>query len=64
MKNKLNADMVDKALSEVVYKAQIEIINEFAERACDELQTGNIIMDKSIEDIIYYLANKMKEELE
>lgn len=64
MKNKLNADMVDKALSEVVYKAQIEIIDEFAERACDRLHTGNIIMDKSIEDIVYYLANKMKEELE
>lgn len=64
MKNKLNVDMVDKALAEVVYKAQIEIIDEFAERAYDELRTGNIIMDKSIEDVIYFLANKMKEELE
>lgn len=64
MTNKLNVDMVDKALNEIVYKAQVEIIDEFTERACCELQTGNVIMDKSIADIIYHIANKMKEELE
>ena len=60
---KINGDMVDKALNDVVYKAQVEIIDEFAERACDKLQTGNIIMDKSIADIINNIANEMLEEL-
>jgi hypothetical protein len=41
----------------------VDTIKEFAERACNELQTGNIIMDKSIKDIIYSLANTMLEEL-
>ncbi len=53
-------------LSQVVlyYDGQmVDTINEFAERARDELQTGNIIMDKSICDIINYIADKMKEEI-
>jgi hypothetical protein len=59
---KLNSDVLTAAYA-IVNKAKVETIDEFAERACDELRTGNIIIDKSIQDIIYNLANKMKEEL-
>ena len=61
--NAHSAELAMEAVQKALVNAQIEIIDEFAERACDELQTGNIIMDKSIKDIIYYLANKIKEEL-
>ncbi len=51
-------DILDEADSEI----RTETIDEFLDRACTELRTGNIIMDKSIQDILYNLANKMKEE--
>jgi tricorn protease-like protein len=56
---------VDRLSQVVLYHdgQMVDMIQEFAERACDELRTGNIIMDKSIQDIIYNLANNMKEEL-
>lgn len=56
---------VDRLSQAVLYHdgRMVDTIKEFAERACNELQTGNIIMDKSIKDIIYSLANTMLEEL-
>ena len=56
---------VDRLSQVVLYHdgQMVDIIKEFAERAYNELQTGNIIMDKSIEDIIYSFAYDMKEEL-
>lgn len=56
---------VDRLSQVVLYHdgQMVDIIKEFAERARGELQTGNIIMDKSIKDIIYNLANKMVEQL-
>lgn len=41
----------------------VDTIKDFAERACDKLKTGNIIMDKSIADIVNQIANEMLEEL-
>ena len=41
----------------------VDTIKDFAERACDRLRTGNIIMDKSIADIVNQIANDMLEEL-
>lgn len=61
--NAHSAELAITAAQQFLVNAQTEIINEFAERACNELQTGNIIMDKSIKDIIYSLANTMLEEL-
>jgi hypothetical protein len=52
-------DILDEADSEI----RTETIDEFLDRACTELQTGNLIMDKSIADILYYVANEMKGEL-
>lgn len=52
-------DILDEADSEI----RNETIDEFLDRACTALQTGNLIMDKSIADILYYVANEMKEEL-
>ena len=54
---------IDVMVEKAKRNATIKTINEFAERACDALRTGNIIMDKSIADVIYNLANEMKEEL-
>lgn len=61
--NAHSAELTIAAAQQFLVNAQTETIDEFAERACDALQTGNIIMDKSIKDIIYSLANKMKEQL-
>ena len=56
---------VDRLSQVVLYHdgQMVDTIKEFAERACNELQTGNIIMDKSIHDIINHIANEMLEEL-
>lgn len=56
---------VDRLSQVVLYHdgQMVDIIKEFAERACGALQTGNIIMDKSIADIISHIANEMQEEL-
>ncbi len=61
--NAHSAELAIAAAQQFLVNAQTETIKEFAERACDELKTGNIIMDKSIEDVIYSLANDMKEQL-
>lgn len=56
---------VDRLSQVVLYHdgRMVDTIKEFTERAYDELRTGNIIMDKSIADIINNIANEMLEEL-
>jgi hypothetical protein len=56
---------VDRLSQVVLYHdgQMVDTIKEFAERASDKLQTGNIIMDKSIHDIIDRIENEMLEEL-
>jgi hypothetical protein len=56
---------VDRLSQVVLYHdaQMVDTIKEFAERACNGLQTGNIIMDKSIHDIIDRIENEMLEEL-
>ena len=56
---------VDRLSQVVLYHdgQMVDTIKEFAERARDQLQTGNVIMDKSIADIINNIANEMLEEL-
>ena len=56
---------VDRLSQLVLYNdgRMVDTIKEFAERACDQLRTGNIIMDKSITDIVVCIENEMLEEL-
>jgi hypothetical protein len=61
--NAHSAELAIAAAQQFLVNARTETIDEFAERACDELRTGNIIMDKSIADAIYHIADKMKEQL-
>lgn len=56
---------VDRLSQVVLYNdgVIVDIIKEFSQRARDQLRTGNIIMDKSIHDIIDRIENEMLEEL-
>ena len=61
--NAHSAELAMSAMQQALVIKQTEIIDEFATIACDRLRTGNIIMDKSIKDIICNLADEIKEEL-
>ena len=55
---------VDRLSQLVLYNdgVMVDIIKEFSQRARDQLRTGNMLMDKSISDIVYHIENEMLEE--
>ena len=56
---------VDRLSQLVLYNdgVMVDIIKEFSQRARDQLRTGNMLMDKSISDIVYHIEDEMLEEL-
>jgi hypothetical protein len=55
---------VDRLSQVVLYNdgVMVDIIREFSQRARDQLRTGNMLMDKSISDIVYQIEDEMLEE--
>ncbi len=53
---KINGDMVNKALADIVYNAQVEVANEFAERI------KRCLLERD-DEMIDYIRDNILEEL-
>jgi hypothetical protein len=51
-----------QALPTIRQVAKADTVREFAEKAKNELRSGNAIMDKSIADLIDQIAKEMQDE--